>query len=158
MMKSTIVGIIPGHRSCFWRLSPAIEQLLNRNWTVDPALMPGSLEGWGTYGFNRSQFQQLSPCVVRTAAPQWKKKYYFRPCKYCIVWEGDAFEHLRSSQHWLCISCSRSRHSRRHQHQPPRSTPPEDLTSISLPSPVTSVPSDGRKLLHLWIVRIELVA
>ena len=31
MMKSTIVGIIPGHRSCFWRLSPAIEQLLIRN-------------------------------------------------------------------------------------------------------------------------------
>ena len=48
-MKSTIVGIN------FWTqelllevISPAIEQLLNRNCTVDLALMPGSFKGvWG---------------------------------------------------------------------------------------------------------------
>ena len=48
MVKFTIVAIIPGHRSYFW-ITPAIQQLLNRNGTVDPALMPGSLGGKGRW-------------------------------------------------------------------------------------------------------------
>ena len=49
MMKSTIVGINPLTQELLLEIiSPAIEQLLNRNCTVDSALMPGSFEGvWG---------------------------------------------------------------------------------------------------------------
>ena len=50
-MKSTIVGINSWTLELFLEIiSPAIEQLLNRNCTMDPALMPGSFEGvWGIW-------------------------------------------------------------------------------------------------------------
>ena len=51
MMKSTIVGINSWTQKLLLEMvSPAIEQLLNRNCTVDPALMLGSFEGvWGIW-------------------------------------------------------------------------------------------------------------
>ena len=51
MMKSTVVGINSWTQELLLEIiSPAIEQLLNRNCTVDPALMPGSFEGvWGIW-------------------------------------------------------------------------------------------------------------
>ena len=44
MMKSTI---IPGHRSSF---SPAVEQLLNRNWTIRVRAHAGVYWGVGNLG------------------------------------------------------------------------------------------------------------
>ena len=55
MMKSTIVGIIPGHRSCFWRLFFQLKSsFLTGMDCVDPAFMPG------TYGID------LVPAVINT--------------------------------------------------------------------------------------------
>ena len=51
ILASTIVGINSWTQELLLEIiSPAIEQLLNRNCTVDPALMPGSFEGvWGIW-------------------------------------------------------------------------------------------------------------
>ena len=73
MVNSTIVGIIPGYKSCFWKLSPAIEQLLDRDRTVGPALMPEYL--W--VGDLRDQQIPIplkwgaAICVGRTATPSF---------------------------------------------------------------------------------------
>ena len=52
MMKSTMVGIIPG--LCFWRLSLAIEQLLNMDFNCGPCDYAGVPRGEGQMGFTGS--------------------------------------------------------------------------------------------------------
>ena len=72
MMKSTIVGIISGHRSCFWRLSL---QLLSsfltgiELWTLHLCWV---LRGVGNYGIIDPCFSSLA-LEVRTAAPRREK-------------------------------------------------------------------------------------
>ena len=77
-MKSTIVGINSWTQELLLEIiSPAIEQLLNRNCTVDPALMPGSFEGvWGIWVITWLRWLSLMWDDDYNTPERKKKEYY----------------------------------------------------------------------------------